>query len=287
MIEAIIEKITFRLSLDITACSAVHGGDINKAFKLTDSHNNEYFLKYNYGPNHDSIIKSEVDGLALFHSHGINAPDIIDTVIGPDCSYILMPFISPNPKGFANPKATENFVSVLVKLHSVKSTYFGYNKDNCIGSLHQSNAQYDSFGDYYWKSRIEPQLQMAQQKFNISSLGNTSKLKEVLYQIPSEAPCLIHGDLWSGNHLISEDQQAFLIDPSISYGHREMDIAMMLLFGGFPHELIEMYNHKLPLTQGWKERMELFQLYYLLVHLNLFGTSYLPSVSRIINKYTL
>ena len=114
----------------------------------------------------------------------------------------------------------------------------------------------------------------------------TSFYKTISKIIPNEAPSLIHGDLWSGNYMVSKKSQAVLIDPAVAFAPREMDIAMMKLFGGFSEELIINYNSIFPLEKGWEDRVSLWQLYYLLVHLNLFGSSYLPKVKSIINKYS-
>lgn len=100
-----------------------------------------------------------------------------------------------------------------------------------------------------------------------------------------ENPSLIHGDLWSGNYLISTDDRPYLIDPAITYGHREFDIAMTTLFGGFSSEFYEAYQYHFPLQKGWQRRTDLWNLYPLLVHLNLFGLSYLGQVEDCLKQY--
>src|SRR5690606_24016845 len=101
-----------------------------------------------------------------------------------------------------------------------------------------------------------------------------------------EAPALIHGDLWNGNYLIDDSGNPCLIDPAVCFASREMDLAMMQLFGGFSEEVFNVYNEAFPLAKGWKTRTHLWQLYYLLVHLNLFGSGYYNHVNTIIRKYS-
>jgi fructosamine-3-kinase len=103
--------------------------------------------------------------------------------------------------------------------------------------------------------------------------------------IPEERPSLIHGDLWNGNYLIAKEGKPVLIDPAVSYGIREMDLAMMHLFGGFSEEVYNVYHELSPLQAGWQDRTSLWQLYYLLVHLNLFGSGYLSQVQTAIKRY--
>jgi fructosamine-3-kinase len=97
---------------------------------------------------------------------------------------------------------------------------------------------------------------------------------------------LIHGDLWNGNYLISELGEPTLIDPAVAYAPREMDLAMMQLFGGFPSDVYSSYNEEFPLIENWKDRTPIWQLYYLLVHLNLFGSGYFQQVNSIVKRYS-
>ena len=101
---------------------------------------------------------------------------------------------------------------------------------------------------------------------------------------PVEKPSLIHGDLWSGNIMGGAGGQAYFYDPAIYYGHREMDLAMTHLFGGFPNEFYEAYNSSYPLQPGFQERIDLYNLYPLLVHVNLFGGSYLEQALGILKR---
>jgi fructosamine-3-kinase len=99
--------------------------------------------------------------------------------------------------------------------------------------------------------------------------------------VPKEKPALLHGDLWSGNVISDEKGAPVWIDPAVYYGHREMDLAMMKLFGGFSEAVFSTYQEHFPLEANWQERIPYHQLYPLLVHLNLFGSSYYPACRQI------
>ena len=96
---------------------------------------------------------------------------------------------------------------------------------------------------------------------------------------------MIHGDLWNGNFISDENGASVLIDPAVCFASREMDLAMSLLFGGFDEDFYQAYRSAYPLLPGWQERVELYQLYYLLVHVNLFGGGYVQSVRQILRRY--
>ena len=110
------------------------------------------------------------------------------------------------------------------------------------------------------------------------------QIKEVLNGA-IESPCLLHGDLWGGNYMVDEKGEACLIDPAVYYGHRETDLAMTELFGGFHASFYDSYNEQFPLLPGYEKRRPLYQLYHLLNHLNLFGNSYYCQCLRILQQY--
>lgn len=172
----------------------------------------------------------------------------------------------------------------LAQLHQHTNDTFGFTIDNYMGSLPQYNTKTKGAVTFYIEQRLEPQFQLAAKNNYIFSTANFYKNLETI--IPEEQPALIHGDLWSGNFLADENNQPVLIDPATCYAPREMDIAMMHLFGGFQPELFTHYHTIFPLNENWKGRLRIWQLYYLLVHLNLFGRSYYAAVKNILTDFS-
>jgi fructosamine-3-kinase len=177
----------------------------------------------------------------------------------------------------------------LAELHQISTCKaFGWETDNFIGSLPRSNKQNTDWSDFYVSERLLPQLKLAMDKNHLKK--NEIPSEGILLQtcrnlFPETSPSLLHGDLWSGNYLVSADRTPYLIDPATYFGHHEADIAMTRLFGGFGKAFYEAYSEHFPKVGGESERNDIYQLYYLLVHLNLFGGSYKASVKNILGRY--
>ena len=177
----------------------------------------------------------------------------------------------------------------LAAVHRAGAPSFGWAESNFIGLLSQSNREHESWADFYRVERLQAQLQRA----SAAGLASARLLRdfERLFRVlpervgEPEAPARLHGDLWGGNLLVDEQGAPCLIDPAVYGGHREMDLAMMRLFGGFTKRVFSAYAEAFPLSPGSPERVDLYQLYPLLVHLNLFGSSYLSSVQRALGRY--
>jgi fructosamine-3-kinase len=284
--EHIIQTISSKIGKEIVSYSSVRGGDINHAL-LLKTEDQQYFCKYNTGSDHAGIIMSEIDGLNLLKANGVLVPDIIAHLSQDDYSAIIMEWIKTIPI-HTSKSGQITLADQIIKMHSVTSANnkYGADQNNYIGRLVQTNIWYDDLYDYYYKLRLLSQFSLAYNNGYFNSYTPIENIAKKLSDIiPNEAPSLIHGDLWSGNYIISHDSKAYLIDPSVSYGHREMDIAMLHLFGSVPELVMDRYTEIKPLTSGWQTRMDIFQLYYLLVHLNMFGRSYLSQVESIIEKY--
>ncbi|QLE01618.1 fructosamine kinase family protein [Galbibacter sp. BG1] len=261
--------------------SPLSGGDINEVYRI-DTNTDSFVIKVNDSHKGPRMFAAEANGLtALKNAQAFKVPEVIEIGTIGNLSFLILQFI---PSGKKNTSFWSKFGEQLAIMHQNSKPYYGFGEDNYIGSLPQFNTTCKSSFHFYQSQRLEPQLRMA--KDNGYSFSNIQSFYKTLENIiPEEPSALIHGDLWSGNFMVNTSGDPCLIDPAISYAPREMDISMMHLFGGFPSEVFQVYNELFPLQEGWKERIELWQLYYLLVHLNLFGTSYLGSVKRILNKY--
>ncbi|MDE0470602.1 MAG: fructosamine kinase family protein, partial [Ekhidna sp.] len=177
----------------------------------------------------------------------------------------------------------------LAIMHQTDAGKFGLDHDNYIGELPQSNAQHERWTDFFITERLEPQLKFAKDTHLVDKpiLDGFQKLYNCLDRlVPKESPSFIHGDLWSGNFLCNANQKPVLIDPAVHYGHRETELAFTTMFGGFQQIFYDVYMEQYPLEKGFEERIHIHNLYPLLVHLNLFGSSYLNEIKRTLKKFT-
>ncbi|MDG3582399.1 fructosamine kinase family protein [Galbibacter pacificus] len=261
--------------------TALSGGDINEVYKISIDTNN-YVVKINSAEKFPEMFEKEAAGLnALRATNSIRIPKVMDYANVGDFLFIMMEYIETGRK---KDVFWLDFGHKLAHLHKNPAPYFGFVCDNYIGSLHQQNNKQINAVDFYIEERIEPQIKLATEKgFSFKNIDSFyTNLKSLL---PNEAPSLIHGDLWNGNYLVDKHGNPCLIDPAVCYAPREMDISMMHLFGGFDQMLFNAYNEIFPLQPNWEDRLELWQLYYLLVHLNIFGVGYYQSTERILRKY--
>jgi len=263
----------------------VSGGDISNAFFI-ETKLNRYFLKVNSQKEAYSMFLAEKQGLeTIEYTQTIATPKVYHCGQHKGYSFLLMEFVE------SRTPTSEDFKSLanqLAGLHKISTSEFGWEQNNFIGSLAQSNKQHKNWTAFYLEERIFPQLQLAQIK-NLLSLNDLPN-KQKMYTFCEEffediKPSLVHGDLWSGNFLIALDGTPYLIDPAVYYGHYEIDIAMSKLFGGFHDSFYRTYQEHFPFSEHTRTRIDLYQLYYLLVHLNLFGSSYFRNVQRILLKY--
>ena len=265
--------------------SPISGGDISTAFLLYTA-NNRFFLKTKRGENALKMFETERLGLdAIACTNSVRAPRVyFAKQVGVE-AFLLMEYIESKKPG---PKDFKRFGAQLAELHKNTSCEFGWEQDNFIGSLPQSNSKNENWPEFYASERLLPQLKFARSKalLSPSEAPDLEKLCAFLKNLlPDEPPSLLHGDLWGGNYLISSDGLPYLIDPAVYYGHNGVDISMTKLFGGFGSSFYDVYYEVIPANSNEKELTDIYQLYYLLVHLNLFGSSYYNAVVRIFDRY--
>lgn len=263
----------------------VPGGSINKAYAL-NTDKGVFFVKLNNAKAFPGMFEAEAKGLELLKKNSkFQIPDVIAVDYLRDDAFILMEHIE---KGPSTNDFFQTFGRTLALMHKQSNKKFGLDHDNYIGSLAQSNKQQDNWIGFFIEERMEKQLKLAIDSKTMSS--EIKKSFERLYKrlnelMPEEPAALIHGDLWSGNYLSTRGGIPCIIDPAVYYGHREMDLAMTKLFGGFSPAFYQSYFEEYPLEKGWEKRLDGFQLYPLMVHVNLFGGSYVEDVRGIVKRF--
>lgn len=273
------------LESKIIKSRSIGGGSINSAYYL-ETLDRSYFLKYNTAAAHPHMFSSEFKGLLLLSdSSTIRIPKPMHFHEGQQYSFILMEYID---QGKTDGQFWEDFAMQLAQMHQSSCDYFGLDFDNYMGSLAQSNQKHSSFVDFFIKQRLIPQIKMARDKGFLSSthIRQSERLFAELPSIfPTEKPALIHGDLWSGNFMNDERGGPVIMDPAVYYGHREVDIAMTTMFGGFAEQFYQSYHQYYPLEKNWETRLPIYNLYPILIHINLFGSSYLHPFDEVLQAF--
>jgi protein-ribulosamine 3-kinase len=285
---SITKILTHNLNENVGAITlqSVGGGSINQTFKITIEKKKSFFLKINSATRYPSLFQKETNGLRLLAaSKTILTPEIIACTELQGYQLLLLEWIEPGrkPQNF-----WENFGYELAKLHQQSAAQYGLDEDNYMGALPQKNTQTNQWVDFFIHQRIEPLLKMAVDSSLMEPvyLPHFSNLyKQIPSIFPSEKPSLLHGDLWSGNFLCNEKNDPVLIDPAVYFGHRQMDLAMTSLFGGFDRIFYESYSHYFPLPADHTQIWQVCNLYPLLIHLNLFGKTYLHDILQTIRRF--
>lgn len=264
---------------------SVGGGSINDAWRI-DTDQGPFFLKTNSADRFPSMFEAEADGSERLRSAGtIGVPRVIAFGEEQDTSFLLLEWIEAATR---RADFWPGFGEKLAKLHRTTADRFGLDRHNYIGSLVQRNDQDPEWVSFFIHQRLEPMLKMARDGRKVEA-GMAFRFERLFAQLdrlfPREPPALLHGDLWSGNFITGPDGEAWIIDPAVYFGHREMDLAMTRLFGGFDHGFYAGYQQEFPLEKGWEERVDLCNLYPLLVHVNLFGGGYVAQVEAILRRF--
>ena len=263
---------------------ATAGGCINNSQQLRTNHG-IYFLKWNDSIP-DDMFPAEMKGLKLLSEPGlIKIPETIASGKIRGKNYLLMECIDT---GRRLADYWENFGQTLAEMHRVTSDSYGLDHDNYIGSLPQKNEELDDWIEFFINHRLEAQLNLALKNGLVSNQfadryrAFYHKLNELLPENPAS---LLHGDLWSGNVMVGSDGHVCLIDPAVYYGHREIELAFTQMFGGFETTFYDSYHNAYPLDPGFNERVQVYNIYPHMVHVNLFGTSYLSGVNSVLDRY--
>ncbi len=272
-------------AVSIDRAVPLSGGSINDTY-LLETTAGKFFMKYNHASAYPGMFSQEAGGLALLHDAGeIRVPEVVGYGDAGTHTFIILEYLDAAAK---QRDFWSDFGMKLAALHRHTGKQFGLKHDNYIGSLKQYNDQHDRWVDFFREQRLLVQMEMAAGSGLLP--GHVKAAFEQLFKrlddiFPEEPPSLIHGDLWSGNYMVDEKGDACIIDPAVYYGFREMDIGMSRLFGVFGSEFYDAYNETWPMEPGWRERIEICNLYPLMVHVNLFGAGYMGSVESILSRY--
>lgn len=281
MKDRITNYIEDRLQCRIVDHEMVGGGCIAQTTFLSTDDRRSFFLKQGFKG--DMFLK-EANGLnELRKSQSIRIPEVILV----NDEFLLLEKINAGIKstGFYT-----TFGAAFANMHRFTGKAFGFKEDNYIGSTPQLNSWESSWLDFYFTKRLLFQYQLAEKKGYADrtfqeAFKNLEQLLPNILQGSEESPCLLHGDLWGGNYMIDENGSPVLIDPAVYYGHREVDLAMTKLFGGFTSEFYNNYQQTNPLKEGYEYRENVYLLYHVMNHLNLFGTSYKPQAIQLMKSY--
>jgi fructosamine-3-kinase len=265
----------------------VGGGDINEAFHVTLADGREAFVKTRRGA-HPGEYGAEAQGLQWLREPGaLRTPQVLE--VGDD--YLALEWVK---RGYLSPAGVEELGSGLARTHAAGAPRFGdfregRGEDTRFGSLQLPNDPTEDWPTFYAERRLRPLARLAGEEGALRPAG-VEALERVSERMPElagppEPPARLHGDLWSGNVMPDVEGRPWLIDPSAYGGHREVDLAMLRLFGAPSERVFGAYEEVTPLAEGWEERVGLYQLLPLLVHALLFGGSYRASAENMALRY--
>jgi protein-ribulosamine 3-kinase len=264
----------------------VSGGSINLTYQLQLDSGEQFFCKINSVSRYPALFQKEKNGLMLLAAENIiRVPQVVFCSIKGDYQVLVLEWIE---QGLPDDEFWKLFGIQLAQLHRLSSVAFGLNEDNYMGALPQSNQYTAEWVDFFIAHRLIPQVKLAMDKRLIDA--KLTRLFEGLYvRLPAifekEPPSLLHGDLWNGNFMCDANNKPVLIDPAVYFGHRSMDLGMTTLFGGFAKEFYRSYQENFTLPKNHEQQWEICNLYPLLIHLNLFGSSYLSGIMHTLRHY--
>ena len=268
----------------------VGGGCINEALRV-ETARGACFVKHNAAAPPE-MFAAEADGLRALRDASpeeIRVPGVLALGgggTGDDPAWIALEWLEPSPR---RADFGERLGRGLAALHRARSGGWGWERPTFIGSLPQENGGAATWAEFWRDRRIEPQRRMARGAGRLPGKEAEwerlfARLPDLLSAAEDDGPSLLHGDLWSGN-VASASGDPALIDPAVYRGHREADLAMAELFGGFGAGFHAAYREAWPLHPGYDEaRRDVYQLYYLLVHVNLFGGGYVAQTAGVLRR---
>jgi fructosamine-3-kinase len=284
---ALADALEQELGGTVRAGTAASGGCIHTALRI-ETPGGPLFCKWSRGPA-GAAFGAEARGLEALRRAARTAPLRIPRVVswrdaeGDVPGWLVLEYLPPSAPA---PDYDERLGRGLAEMHAPLAAAWGGGEPNRIGSLPQTNPDHERWTDFWREARLDPQVARASagglltgDALRIVS-GAAEATETLLGPVEDDGPAVVHGDLWAGNVHPGPDGGPVLVDPAAYRGHREVDLAMADLFGGLSHRARAAYEAARPLVAGYVGRRPLYQLYYLLVHLNLFGTGYLRACVR-------
>ncbi|MGD9695080.1 MAG: fructosamine kinase family protein [Thermoleophilia bacterium] len=270
----------------VAATAPVGGGDVSRALRVRLADGRDLFVKHRAGAP-AGMYGAEAEGLAWLAGAGaLRTPRVVAAVDEGPVPFIAMEWIE---RGAPAPDHDERLGRGLAALHLAGAPRFGLDRDNLIAVLPQPNGPAADWPEFYARRRLRPLARRAVDDGTLpaSVLSDLEALEARLPDLcgPPEPPSRLHGDLWSGNAIVDAAGLPVLIDPAVYGGHREVDLAMMRLFGGFSARVFAAYDEAHPPAPGHRDRVDLYQLYPLLVHVALFGGGYVGRFRAALARY--
>lgn len=270
------------LSLDPSTWIPVGGGDINSAARCADQRGRLWFIKINSADLID-MFTAEAEGLGqLAEVDQLRTPSVAGYGNNGMQSWLVLEWLD-----IVAAAEEKSLAAAVARMHSLTSETYGWRRDNFIGSTPQHNTESTDWQEFFRDRRLRYQLRLAESNAAPESLLSAGN--ELLDQLDkffrdhNPVASLLHGDLWSGNKGSLADGRPVLFDPAVYFGDREADLAMTRLFGGFGSAFYSAYESEWPLDSGAAERQELYNLYHVLNHFNLFGGAYLGKAESLIS----
>ena len=286
-IQCLLETV-YAQPINIKSSRPIGGGCINQTQALILSNGETVFLKHNDHPP-DGMFEKEARGLNLMRqaTDGPRIPQVIALPKDPNPHFLIIEYIK---EGNSNSGYYQRFGQALASMHRTTQDYYGLDYNNFIGSTEQINTPETDGLIFFREHRLRFQQQLARKRglLPITTDKKIDRLCDQLDQqldLSGERPALVHGDLWSGNTFADKAGNSCLVDPAAHFGLRETDLAMTELFGRLPQTFYDAYREAFPQNPGYTDRKQIYNLYHLLNHLNLFGGSYLASVESTVNTF--
>lgn len=263
----------------------LHGGDINSVY-LIEADGRLLVVKQNEALKFPEMFAKEFRAMLFLREKSVlYYPEVFQYFTTDKHQFLVMEYVEA---GKNTSSSQQRLGQGLAKQHQISNTQFGWNEDNYMGSLKQVNTHNHNWNSFFAENRLLFQTEIAFDAGLLTSrdVHQIEQLCQRLNEIiPEEKPALLHGDLWGGNYFVSIQNEPIIYDPAVYFGHREIDLAMTQLFGGFSSDFFAAYQEEYPLEKDWEQRVALFQLYPNLVHLNLFGNAYASSIRAVIDAF--